>query len=426
MDEIRLGGSSRVIHKWNDLAGDGWLISYFCCRARNSADRDQGKSVIQAEKRISVFLPALHGGGAEKTMLALAGGIADRGYPVDLVLAQAVGPYLSDIPGNVRLVDLKSKGTLASLPALMRYLRRERPDGMISALSRANIVALLARKLTGSRLPLVVNEQNTLSAWARDGSKWQMRITPAIARRCYRWATAVGAVSQGVADDLVHVCKIPAKRVEVLYNPGATPEVLRKAQLPLDHPWFAEGQPPALVAVGRLATQKDFGNLLRAFGKLRRSRPLRLIILGEGPERPKLESLIAELGLGDDVSLPGFVDNPYTYMAHSAAFVLSSLHEGLPTVLVEALACGCRIVATDCPSGADEILRHGELGMLVPVADSDRLAEAIEQTLLGQGPVPSRESWQPYSLSCVVEKYLSVLLPADGQANDNEIRQGFP
>lgn len=342
-------------------------------------------------------------------MLNLAGGIASRGYAVDLVLAKAEGPYLSQVPGSVRLVDLKASRTLTSLLALVRYLRQERPDAMISALSRANIIALWGRRLAGVPERLVINEQNTLSQWAQQSSNWCNRLTPQLASYFYRWATAVVAVSQGVADDLIQAWRIPRELVKVIYNPGVTPELREKAQLPLAHPWFQDDRTPVLVGVGSLTAQKDFGTLLHAFAQVRRNRPVRLFILGEGSDRPMLEGLVRKLGLEHDVSLPGFVENPYAYMARASAFVLSSRWEGLPTVLVEALYAGTSLIATDCPSGPREILRDGKFGVLVRVGKADELAQAIARTLDGQVPRAPIESWQPFTLETVVDKYIRLL-----------------
>lgn len=360
--------------------------------------------------RIAVFLPALHGGGAERTMLTLANGFADTGQQVDLVLAQKTGPYVNDISDQVRLVDLKASGTFAAAPALMRYLRREKPEAMVSALTRANIVTSICRRITGLPSRLVVIEQNTMSQWSQQGG-WKSRMSRFLARQVYPWATVVGGVSQGVVDDLVDVCNFSAEQFQVLYNPGATQDVQQRALETPNHPWFAEGQPPVLVAVGKLETQKDFPTLLRAFDLVRQQREARLIILGEGSLRSELERLVDTLNLNQHVELPGFQSNPYAFMASSAAFVLSSAHEGLPTVLVEALTCGCRVVATDCPSGPHEILRGGELGPLVPVGNVARLSEAMIDALDARFPKPSREAWMPYTLDRVIESYLSVLLP---------------
>ena len=214
-------------------------------------------------------------------MLTLTEGFATAGHPVDLVLAQCVGPYLDEIPDSVRLIDLKAKGTFGALPALKRYLREEQPLGMVSALTRANVVAAIAKRLTGLPANLVVIEQNTMSRWSQQGG-WKSRASRSLAKWVYPWATVVGGVSRGVVDDLVDVCNFSAQRFEVLYNPGATKDVQTRSMEKPDHPWFAEGEPPVLVAVGKLEPQKDFPMLLRAFDRVRRERQARLIILGEG------------------------------------------------------------------------------------------------------------------------------------------------
>jgi glycosyltransferase involved in cell wall biosynthesis len=366
-----------------------------------------------AVERLAVFLPGLYGGGAERTMLSLAGGFAERGHDVDLILAKTEGPYVDQIPDNVRLVELHAARTLTSLPGLVRYLRRERPVAMVSALSRASLIAARARKWTGLPSFLAVCEQNTVSVSAREATAWRKRFVPQLARAFYPWASAVVGVSQGVVDDLVENVRLPRELVKVVYNPGVTDDLQRRSQEAPDHPWFQGDRPPVLLAVGALIPQKDYPNLLHAMVRVRASTPARLVILGEGRDRPMLEALISELGLGDAVALPGFVKNPYAYMSAADVFVMSSGWEGLPTVLVEALCCGARIVSTDCPSGPREILRAGEYGRLVAVGQPDQLAEAILETLGSEVRRPPPESWQPYTLDAVVDDYLALLLPGE-------------
>jgi glycosyltransferase involved in cell wall biosynthesis len=371
---------------------------------------------VNLQKRIAVFLPALYGGGAERTMLNLTQGMAEQGHAVDLVLAQAEGPYMEDIPKSIRLIDLgqgrtvNKARTMARLPSLVRYLRDEQPDAMLSALSRANFAALWARRLAGTPKRVVINEQNTYTQEALNSPNLIYRLSPHMAKYLYRWADSVVGVSQGVVDDLVQVVGIPPELAKVIYNPGVTPELREKAQGSTDHPWFQPGEPPVLLGVGRLTKQKDFFTLIKAFARLRQSRPARLLILGEGPERQMLEALIQQLDLGQDVSLPGFVENPFAYMKRASAFVLSSLWEGLPTVLMEALYCGVPIVATDCPSGPREILKNGENGRLVPVGDHVALSDALVALLDGEVPPPSPESWQPFTLETIVGQYIDLLL----------------
>ncbi|MCI0562551.1 MAG: glycosyltransferase [Nitrososphaera sp.] len=361
-------------------------------------------------KQFAIYLPSLTGGGAERAMLNLAQGLAECGYAVDLVLAQAKGPYLGDVHAPIRLVDLKASRVLTSLPALARYLRRERPAALISALDYANVVALWARRLAGIPSRVLVNEQNTISHSARNSVRWRQRMVPHLVRRFYPWADYVIGNSQGVADDLSQVAGLHHERIKILYNPVVTLELREKARVSLNHPWFKASQPPVVLAVGRLTRQKDFPTLIRAFARVRQTRPARLLILGEGPDRPALEALVNQLGLEDDVALPGFVENPYAYMSRASLYVLSSRWEGLPTVLIEALYCGPPIIATDCPSGPREILADGQHGLLVPVGDVMTLTQAIGDGLAGKTPHPTEESWQRYSLETVVDQYLGLLL----------------
>lgn len=378
---------------------------------------------FRIEPKLAIFLPSLSGGGAERAMLNLAHGLIERGSAVDLVLAQAKGPYLKEVHDSVQIVGLKASRVLTSLPGLVGYLRRERPMALLSALDYANIVALWAWRLAGIPGRLVVNEQNTISRSARNSARWRQRIVPYLVGRFYPWADYVIGNSHGVATDLSQVTGLPSDRIRILYNPVVTPDVREKAKASLNHPWFEAGQPPVVLAVGRLTKQKDFPTLIRAFAQVRKSRPARLLILGEGPDRPSLETLVKQLDLVNDVAMPGFVENPYAYMSRAALYVLSSQWEGLPTVLIEAMYCGAPIVATDCPSGPREILANGQHGLLVPVGKEMALSRAIEAGLAGETPYPTKESWQPYSQGAVVEQYMDLLFNGFGGTNGFEVQK---
>lgn len=233
---------------------------------------------------------------------------------------------------------------------------------------------------------------------------------PRLIGRFYPWADRIVSVARGTADDLARTTGLSRERIEVVHNPIVTPELKELAKTPLDHPWFREGEPPVVLSVGRFSKQKDFGTLLRAFARVREDRPARLVILGDGPERSMLESLISELGLDEVAALPGWVANPYPWMAHAGVYVLSSRWEGLPSVLIEALYCAVPIVATDCLSGPREILEGGEHGLLVSVGDVEALARGIESALAGDVPPPTAASWRPYEQESVVKSYLDVLV----------------
>lgn len=332
-------------------------------------------------ERIAIYLPSLTGGGAERVMVTLANGFAARGYSVDLVLATASGPYLKNVSQGVRVVDLAARRVLFSLPALARYLQRERPRAMLSALHHANVVAVWARQLARTSTVLVVSERNTLTASPVSAKNGRLQSRSWLMKRTYPRADAVVAVSRGVADDLVSATGLPPEHVHVIYNPVVTDELLRLSRVPVRHPWCAPGAPPVILAAGRLTEQKDFSTLIRAYSRLRGRRSGRLVILGEGEDRGELEALITRLGLEEDVYLPGFVDNPFAWMREARLFVLSSRWEGLPSVLIQAMACGTQVVSTDCPSGPAEILENGRWGRLVPVGDPEALAAAIRAAL---------------------------------------------
>ena len=368
-----------------------------------------------SKKRLAIFLPGLYDGGAERTLLNLAKGIAAKGFPVDLVLARAEGPYMAEIPDLVRVIDLKAARVLMCLPALIRYLRSEQPAALLATLY-ANIVAVWARRITDIPGRVVLNEQNTLTSVSNGENDLRWKLYPALAKWFYPWADAVTAVSKGVADDLTQAARLSPNQVQVIYNPIVTPDLLKKSAAPLEHPWFRSGEPPVILGVGRLTAQKGFEILIEAFAQVRKSQQARLLILGEGEERPMLEALIKQLGLDQDVDLPGFVLNPYPYMAHASLFVLSSRWEGLPTVLVEAMSLRTPVIATDCPSGPQEILRGGQYGQLVPVDNPEALALAIHTALANPTLRPPDESWKPFELEFVTDQYLSMLLGSSSSA----------
>ena len=314
-------------------------------------------------------------------MVRLATATAAQGDVVDLILVRASGPYLPDVPDTVRIVELGTRGVLTGLPKLVRYLREDHPDAIVSTLPHANIVLVLAARLARAETIAIVREASTRSARQFEGAAVKDRMVGVLIRFAYRHADAVVAVSNGVAADLQRRFGIPEYLLHVIYNPVVDDDTDARAAGPLEDAWFAPDAPPVVLSVGRLSPEKDFSTLIRAFATLRRNREARLVILGEGRERRRLEELIDILQVGSDVRLPGFVADPYPYMARAGVYVLSSIREGLPGALIQAMACGARIVSTDCPSGPAEILLDGELGDLVPMGDAEKMAASIESAL---------------------------------------------
>lgn len=365
----------------------------------------------QGVTKIAIFLQNLAGGGAERMMLHLASGLAQRGIAVDLVVVRAEGEYIPAIPNNVRLVNLRLRRTLLSIPSMVRYLQKERPAAVLSALVHVNIAAVLAARLSGRSQRIVVSERNTISIDSMTTPTLGVRIAHWLVPWLYPRADAIVAVSAGVAEDLASFCGMALERITVINNPVVTPNLAALAQEAVDHPWLATTGPPVILGVGRLAFQKNFQILIEAFARVLSVRPARLIILGEGPQRPELEAQIRRLQLFDSVALPGFVSNPYSYMSRASVYVLSSRWEGSPNALVEAMACGTPVVATDCRSGPAEILAGGQYGHLVPVADANALAKAIIETL--ENPASDailRQRAADFNLEHAVDQYLEVLL----------------
>jgi glycosyltransferase involved in cell wall biosynthesis len=365
---------------------------------------------INDSRRIAIFLPSLAGGGAERIMCNLAVALAERGIRADLVLANKAGPYLRDVPPSVRIVDLASDRVIASIPGLVRYLRREKPHSVISALSHANLAAAISHLLARSRARLVVSERIAFVQTQAHSKVARTWLFPFLIPLLYGRADQIVAVSQGVADQLVDVLGLPRDKVAVIYNPVVGEKLLRNAEEPLDHPWFVPQAPPVVLAAGRLVAQKDFQTLIRAFALVRNSRPARLMILGEGKERSMLERLARRLKIADDVNLPGFVDNPYKYMSRAGVFASSSLFEGFCNVIVEAMACGTPVISTDCPSGPTEILEHGRWGRLVAVGDADGLAQAINDVLDEPSHPDVRSRAAMFSVEKTADAYLDLAM----------------
>jgi len=366
-------------------------------------------STRTGETQIALFLPSLRGGGAERVFVHLSRGFTQRSLSVDMVLAQPEGPYLSQLPPKVRCIGLGSRRVLHSLPRLVQYLREVKPSVLLSALDHANVVALLARQWARVPTKVAVSIHNTMSVATRHSRHSRERLIPVLARWLYPKAYKVVAVSQGVAADTARFYRLPLDKVEFIYNPVVTPELISLSMQPVEHPWFSPGEPSVILGVGRLTRQKDFSTLLRAFALVRRERPMRLVIVGDGEERARLCALAHQLGIDEDVLLAGFDANPYRYMRRASVFVLSSRWEGLPSVLIEAMACGAPVVSTDCPSGPREILEDGKWGKLVPVGDPDKLAEAIIDTLDNPPAYDPAVRAADFSVERAVEGYLNAL-----------------
>lgn len=361
--------------------------------------------------RIAVLLSYSGDGGVERMMNHLVAGLLAAGRDVDLLVLKTRGGHFAAVPAGARVIRLGTGHALLALPALVRYLRRERPPALLAAKDRGGRAALRARRLAGVSTRIVLRVGNTLSRSLSRHGAFRRRLRLAPIRRLYPRADAVIAVSRGVADDIVALAGLDPERVHVAPNPVITPEFHRRARARPSHRWLGSEGPPVILGVGRLTPQKDFATLIRAFARLpAHGIDARLLILGEGPRRRELEALVSDLGIADRVELPGFADDAPGCMAAADLFVLSSRWEGSPNALTEALALGTPVVSTDCPSGPREILQGGDVAPLVPVGDVDALARAMAGTL--QHPPAAatlRAAVDDYDRDRSTARYLEIL-----------------
>ena len=358
--------------------------------------------------RVSLLAsPASQYGGAEHVVKHLSEGLHGRGVSVEVVLVDAARPGLGLPSEGPRVTDLKSRRTATSLPALLRRLRAARPHVLVANSAAASIAALLARQLLRGSFQVVARFDNTFSMRrATAGPKG--RATLDLALRLWRRAGAVVVVSRGAKDDLLRHAPELAGLVHVVL-PAFDADHRQKALEEVRHPWFGESDVPVILFVGRLVPQKACSVLLRAHAEAAKSRPLRLVVVGDGPQRASLEALARDLSIAGAVDFVGFQPNPAAFMAKANVLAVSSVYEGCPAVIFEAMACGTQVVSTDCPNGPREILADGRLGRLVPVGDAPALAAALLETLdQPVDPALLEAGARPYSADAAADGYLEL------------------
>lgn len=358
---------------------------------------------------IALFIPSLSGGGAERVFSVLANAFCAQGLQVDVVMVDAKGAFLSVLDQRIRVVDLKKSSASASLFSLARYLKTTRPQVLLSALDYANVIATLAWLLAGKPCRIFLSEHSTPSMLMKQSSTYIRVVLPFLMKHLYPRADRIVAVSDGVAADLSAFIQLPSQHIRTIYNPVDLVQIRQAALLPLSDDWFEEEAAPVFVAVGRLSAEKNFSMLIEAFERCRVTHHCRLLILGEGPARSALEQQINVSRFRDDIRLAGFCANPYAYIHKAAALVLSSNTEGLPTVLMEALACDTQIIATDCPHGPDEILQQGRWGTLVPVGDAEAMAQAMSAYLQQPSRFAVAERADAFNIQNAAAQYIQLM-----------------
>jgi glycosyltransferase involved in cell wall biosynthesis len=360
-------------------------------------------------KKIAFFLSTLVAGGAQQVFIDLAKGFLRNNYQVDFVLKKKGGEYLSKVPKQIKVYDLGASRLIASLLPLVSYLQKYKPDILISGLELPNTIALISSLISHHKPKVIISIHNIVdSSFEKRNLKYGIELL--IQRLLFPKADVVICVSNGVAEDAQQYFNLPSEKVRIIYNPVDIDKVRSKSKEKIgDRFIFDEANTYFIIGVGRLTPRKDFSTLIRAFNIAHHQVPSKLIIFGEGEQRQELEELVQNLGLIDQVILPGYVPNPYIYMAHSDVLVVSSVEEGFGLVIIEALAVGCPVVSTNCPGGTMELLDNGEYGEIVPMGDEISMASAIIKTI-DASPKPVDEVWlTQFSHIKIIQEYIRII-----------------
>ncbi|MDD5439061.1 MAG: glycosyltransferase [Candidatus Omnitrophica bacterium] len=364
-------------------------------------------------KKVFFIIPSLTGGGAERIVQLVSKNLPREKYSLKIVVFNDTRAY--DIPGDIEVVSLHKKRASDFFGLIMRlaqHIDAGQPDIVIGSLTYANFVSIAAVWISKSRPKLIITEHNNLRKDFRTERFYPVRMM--LVRLLYPYADRIICVSKGCADDIAGMLGLVRTRIEVIYNPVSLEDIGVLKNESLHHPWFNPKQMPIVISAGRLAKQKGFDILLKAFSLVRQRTQARLLILGDGTELAALRELSNKLNIDKDVSFLGFQENPFNLIKHSEIFVLSSLWEGFGNVIVEAMACGTCVVASDCSFGPGEIITHGINGYLVQPGDEVALSNTLIELLSNQdlrqkmrtaALIRSRD----FSVDNIIERYDAVL-----------------
>ncbi len=372
-------------------------------------------------KRVLFVIPTLGGGGAERVFLHILRHLDRKKFSPKVVLFEKKGELLSDLPSDIEVIALKDTegvyktyGTvfLKLTRRISKVFRTEKPDIVLSFMWYTNFVTLLGRMLSRVRCRVVISERYSLSP-SFEGKlvEFLRRMT---IRLFYPRADNIIVNSKEMGRQIVKLSRVSVNKVTVIYNPVDTVRVLHLGKEKVDHPWFHDGL-PIIIGIGRLSRQKGFDYLIHAIRLLAvQGKDCRLVLLGTGTEENNLKKLASDLGIAERVEILGFQQNPYLFLARSTVFVLSSLYEGFPNVLLEALALGTPSIATRCPTGPEELVTDGVNGILIPPADKHALASALEKllsdnTLRAQLSDAGKKRSMDFSVEHIVKQYEDAL-----------------
>jgi glycosyltransferase involved in cell wall biosynthesis len=288
----------------------------------------------------------------------------------------------------------------------VKYLNKERPQVIISALPHANLILIIAKMLCRSNTKVVISERSIMSRYKK--ANFKLRLMLKIMRCLYPFADRAIAISKTVAHDLTANRRYPSKYLSIIHNPVNLERVRKLKNRPPKHEWLLNKSTPVIVSAGRLVWEKNHEMLIRSLASISGS-PARLIIYGEGVLRGKLEALVAELQLKERVELPGFIDNPFAEFASCDLVVLPSKSEGFGNVIIEALACGSPVIATRATGSIADEIEDGIAVKLVDIDDHLRLGTIMDASLSCSKPTEkSYEISSHFSLESACLQYLKV------------------
>lgn len=376
---------------------------------------------------ITFFIPDLSIGGAERVTVNIVNGLSRRGFAVELLVSRNTGPLKSELDNAISVTSLwpthtTDLGVAAHIPALISYFRKREPAIFLPQLEHPSVVSLIAARISQTDSVVIPTQHSSFGQSIDESLK--DRIVHALVPRLYPHADGLIAVSNGVAKSITDQTSVQHGAITVLHNPVEVEKIFRESRAAPPHEWLADPRIETIVFVGRLAAQKDLRTWLDVINELHNQRhQTRGILVGTGPKRSELEAYASARGMQGVVSFTGYVENPYAYMGHADVFLLTSHYEGLPTVLIEAMATGCSVVATDCPSGPREILHDGQFGELASIGDVPTLVDAVEHIL--EEPVDSESlinrarDFSPESVFQQYEQFLNAIIDSETPNNDS-------
>jgi glycosyltransferase involved in cell wall biosynthesis len=360
---------------------------------------------------VAIYMHDLSGGGVERQSLIIAEEFRRHGVDVTLVLHRLRGQLMNEVPAGLRIVDLNSSRTLMDIPPLVRFLRVEKPDILLSNVDLNNVAALLAKGISFSDTNVVICQHNPISSGIVLGENWLYRYVSLTYRLLSPLISRAVAVSGGVAAELEEMAGLSNGRVVTINNPVVGPDFPARSGEVAEHPWFQQPRRPVFVTAGRLVAQKDHETMIRAFAIHQRRHDSRLMVLGSGPLSDQLKEMVAGLGVQRSVDFLGFRSNVLPYVRQADAFVLSSRCEGFGNVIVEALGCGTPVISTNCEHGPSEILDHGRYGVLVEPRNPAAMAGAMDQVATLRERFPAavlRQRAGEFSYAACASRYMAM------------------